>query len=160
MLTGIFGFLRSSEFTLLQHSEYDPDLNNIAKPTMVHMKIKELKTDPFRKGATICLGKTDTEFCPILALSPYLTLRGSHPGSLFIMQDLTYNLARFKFTDKLQEILKEAGIDNSKYASHSYWSDATTTAAEVNIPDVGRWKSEAYQIYVKLAPETLAKVST
>jgi len=167
-----FGFLRSSEFTVPHQSEYDPDthlsitdikIDNIAKPMMVYVKIKESKTDPFRKGSTICLAKTDTELCPVLALLPYLVLRGSHPGPLFIMQDHAF-LTRTKFTDKLRGILRAAGIDDSKYASHSFRSGAATTAAEASIPDVhikmlGRWKSEAYQVYVKSAPEKLAKAS-
>ena len=60
------------------------------------------------------------------------------------MQEHAY-LTRAKFTDKLWVILKSAGIDDSKYASHSFWSGATT--------------SEAYQVYVKSAPEKLAKSS-
>ena len=97
---------------------------------MVYVHIMEPKTDPFRKRPTICLAKTDTEFCLVLPLPPYLVLRGSHPGPLFIMQDHTY-LTQAKFTDKLQVILESAGIDDSKYASHSFWSRAATTAAEV-----------------------------
>ena len=69
---------------------------------MVYVKMKESKRDPFQKGATICVAKTDTEvteLCPVLTLLPYLALCGSHPGPLFIMQDLTY-LTRAKFTVK------------------------------------------------------------
>jgi len=43
--------------------------------------------------------KTDTEVTElysVLALLPYLALSGSHPGPLFIMQDLTY-LTKAKF---------------------------------------------------------------
>ena len=69
------------------------------------------------------------------------------------MQNFTY-FTRAKFTDKLWEILKKAGNDDSKYASHSFQSGAATTAPEINIPDVhikmlGTWKNETYQIYVK-----------
>jgi len=73
-------------------------------------------------------------------------------------------LTRAKFTDKLRVILKSAGIDDSKYASHSFQSGAATAAAEVSFPDVhikmlGRWESEAYQVYVKPEPEKLANAS-
>ena len=152
-----------------RQSEYDPavhlsvtdvTVDNTEMPTMVYVQIKESKTDPSRKGAIICLAKTDNELCPVLALLPYLALRGARPGSLSIMQDHTF-LTRAKFTDRLREILKAAGIDDPKYASHSFRSGA---AAEASIPDVhikmlGRWASEACQVYVKSAPENLAKVS-
>jgi len=139
----------------------DIRIDNIIMPTMVYVHIKESKTDPLQKRSTICLAKADTELCTELALPPYLFLHGSHPGPLFIMQDHAY-LTRAQ--TKLRVILKSADIDDSKYASHSFRSGAATTAAEVSIPNVhikmlGRWKSEAYQIYVKFAPEKLANAS-
>ena len=94
--------------SLSQISQY---IDSIEMPTMVHVQIKESKTDPFRKGATICLVKMDNELCPVLALLPYLVLHGAHPGPLFIMQDHTF-LTRAKFTDRLREILKAASIQS------------------------------------------------
>ena len=166
------GFLRSSEFTVPSQSEYDPaahlspsdvSVDNVFEPSLVYVTIKQSKTDPYRKGATVCLAKAANELCPVLALLPYLALRGDQPGPLFILQDLTF-LTRSKFTARLREILREAGIDDSKYASHSFRSGAATTAAEVGISEVhikmlGRWESDAYQVYVKTPPQKLAELS-
>ena len=166
------GFLRSSEFTVPSQSEYDPashlspsdvSLDNPLQPSLIYVTIKQSKTDPYRKGATICLARTASNLCPVLALLPYLVLRGSQPGPLFVMQDSAF-LTRSKFTARLREILREAGIDDSKYASHSFRSGAATTAAEVGISEthikmLGRWESDAYQVYVKTPPKKLAELS-
>ena len=54
--TTLFGFLRSSELTVPSQDAYDPNIhlsvqdvavNNKSLPTMVHIRIKQSKTDPF-----------------------------------------------------------------------------------------------------------------
>ena len=99
-----FGFLRSSEFTIPTQSGYDPEIHllpkdvavdNRAKPRMLKVIIKQSKTDPFRQGVTLCLGKTDSQLCPVDALLPYMAVRGNQEGPLFIMADgrrLTHQL--------------------------------------------------------------------
>lgn len=138
------GFLRFSEFTVPLQSEYDPavhlslsdvSVDNIYEPSLIYVIIKQSKTDPYRKGATVCLARTGNELYPILALLPFLALRGDQPGPLFILQDLTF-LTQTKFTTRLREILREAGIDDSKYARHSFQSGAATAAAEAGMSDV------------------------
>ena len=66
-----FGFLRSSEFTIPSQSSYDPEVHlsikdvavdNRAKPWMLKVSIKQSKTDPFRQGVTLCLGKQTRSF--------------------------------------------------------------------------------------------------
>ena len=78
-----FGFLRSSEFTIPTQSGYDPEVHlspkdvavdNRAKPRMLKVIIKQSKTDPFRQGVTLCLGKTDSQLCPVDALLPYMAV--------------------------------------------------------------------------------------
>ena len=68
--TCFFGFLRSGEATVPTLSGYDPEvhlsLSDVAldshdSPQMVLIRIKASKTDPFRLGVTVCLGKTNQE---------------------------------------------------------------------------------------------------
>ena len=47
--------------------------------------IKRSKTDPFRQGVTLFLGRTESPLCPMDALLPYLAVRGNQEGPLFIM---------------------------------------------------------------------------
>jgi hypothetical protein len=60
--------------------------------------------------------------------------------------------------------LAKAGLKPEKYAGHSFRIGAATTAAAcgvqvVTIKTLGRWKSEAYQLYIRLPQSQLASVS-
>ena len=86
-----FGFLHSSEFTLPSQQQYDLSthlsITDIAidsklSPQLVQIRIKQSKTDPFRQGVNICLGKTGQRVCPVTAILPYLAERGSSVCSL------------------------------------------------------------------------------
>lgn len=65
---------------------------------------------------------------------------------------------------EVKKALAQAGIDNAHYSGHSFRSGAATRAAEQGISDatikaLGRWKSEAYQVYIKTPKDKLAQYS-
>ena len=67
------------EFDPGQHLSYaDIAVDNRSDPKVVSIRIKQSKTDPFRQGVTIFLGRTDGMLCPVAALMSYLAVRG--PG--------------------------------------------------------------------------------
>lgn len=76
-----FGFLRAGEVVPPSVKEYDPsnhlnfaDLSadHKSKPTVIQVRIKASKTDPFRRGTTVVLGETKRDLCPVAALVGYL----------------------------------------------------------------------------------------
>ena len=167
-----FGFLRSSEFTTPSQSDYDPEIHlsiqdlavdNKANPQLLKVIIKQSKTDPFRQGVSLFLGRTDSTICPVRAVLPYLVARGNHPGPLFIMRD-GKNLTRQLFSTSLDAILQELHLEKGHYNTHSFRIGAATSAREAGINDshimmLGRWRSSAYQSYIRTPPETLARLS-
>ena len=93
--TCFFGFLRSGEATLPAASAYDPgahlsisdvSVNSPTSPTKICVRIKASKTDPFRQGVTICLGKTGQEMCPVMALLSYHCTEGSVTSPAFSLR--------------------------------------------------------------------------
>ena len=52
-------------------------------PSYLVVKLKASKTDPFRQGVQIYLGRTDGELCPIGAILNYMVKRGAGDGSFF-----------------------------------------------------------------------------
>lgn len=167
-----FGFLRCGEFTVPSQNEYDPtahlSLEDIAvdsksAPTVIQVNIKQSKTDPFRQGVQLYLGKTSTDICPVSAILPYLAIRGARIGPLFVLEDGSY-LTRQRFATMVSSTLKHAGVNDKLYTTHSFRIGAATTAKEAGVSDVhikmlGRWKSNAYQLYVRTPREHLAKLS-
>lgn len=169
---GFFGFLRAGEMTVPSDSGYEADVHlnrsDIAvddprKPTVLRVTIKQSKTDPFRRGIDIFLGKTATDLCPVTAMLNYLLVRGTGEGPLFKFRD-GRSLTRQRLVDAIREALQEAGLDHSKYCGHSFRIGAATTAAARGMEDaviktLGRWRSLAYLDYVKIPRDQLAGYS-
>ena len=91
---GFFGFLRAGEFTVPSSTAYDPEthlnlsdvaLDSHTNPSMARLLIKQSKTDPFRQGVEIFLGRSGAEVCPVQALIQYIGVRPPTPGPLFIL---------------------------------------------------------------------------
>ncbi|XP_068738045.1 uncharacterized protein [Montipora capricornis] len=165
-----FGFLRAGEFTV--NSAFDPhthmtvsDLqaDSLVNPSCFKVRIKCSKTDPFRAGCDIYLGRGSGSVCPITALGTYLSLRGSAPGPLFLFSD-GRPLTRQQLSSFLQSTLHGAGYSGA-YSGHSFRIGAATTAAARGVPDhliktLGRWSSEAYQIYIRTPVSSIVRVSS
>ena len=75
-----FGFLRSGEITTPTLTSYDPSallsyndisVDNPVNPTIVKVRLKCSKTDPFRHGVEVHVGKTGQALCPVVALLNY-----------------------------------------------------------------------------------------
>ena len=92
----LYGFLRSGEVTVLSDSAFDPathimfeDINvdDTTNPTLLKLRLKASKTDPFRKGIDVVVGRTNNKLCPVAAVLAYLALRGNGLGFLLKFQD-------------------------------------------------------------------------
>ena len=133
-------------------------------PTTVQVNIKASKTDPFRKGVAIHIGRTNNDLCPVSALAAYITIRGSNEGPFFLLQNQA-PLTRERFVKITRDKLTAAGVDASHYSRHSFRIGAATTASAYGVEDsliqtLGRWKSVAYLLYVRVPREKLASLFT
>ncbi|XP_064384103.1 uncharacterized protein LOC135333113 [Halichondria panicea] len=160
--TCFFGFMRSGEMTIPSESAFDPSshlcfndvsVDNIADPQVVKVCLKASKTDPFRQGVEIVLGRTNNPLCPVTALLSYLALRGNRQGFLFLFAD-GRPLTKSRFVSQVRDALSRLGVDSSRYAGHSFRIGAATAAgahglSEPVIQMLGRWKSSAYQLYIR-----------
>ena len=166
---GFFGFLRAGEFTV--NTTFDPSIHLTVQdlqvdaeenPSSLRVHIKSSKTDPFRQGCFIYLGRGQASLCPIAAIMSYLHLRGSSQGPLFI-DSTGQPLTRVRLSSFLQSTIAAAGIPG-QFSGHSFRIGAATTAAQHGIPDhliktMGRWTSDAYQLYVRTPVDLILSVS-
>jgi len=167
---GFFGFLRAGEFTV--NSAFHPSTHmtvsdlqadSLVNPTCFKVRIKCSKTDPFRAGCDIYLGRGVDSVCPIVALGNYLTQHGSTPGPLFMFSD-GHPLTQQQLSSLVQSILHAAGYSGS-YSGHSFRIGAATTTAARGVPDhliktLGHWSSDAYQIYIRTPVSSIVRVSS
>ena len=112
-----FGFLRSAEFTVPNLASFSPSIHlglddvavdSMLSPSCLQLRIKASKTDPFRKGIFLHIGRGEFPLCAIRSLLAYLTLRGNAPGPLFLFRD-RWPLTCALLTSWLRDILSSAG---------------------------------------------------
>ena len=85
MILAFFGFLRLGKMTC--NSSYSSAFHlspgDIAfyttyyKPEYMSIRVKISKTNPFRSGHTIIIGRTNENACPVMATKNYLSSRGT-----------------------------------------------------------------------------------
>lgn len=167
-----FAFLRIGEAVSPGEGQFDPNthlgVDDIAvddsnHPTALEVHLKQSKTDPFRKGVRLFVGRTGTELCPVAAMLTYLVARGTKPGPLFQFEDGRH-LTRARFVDALRRELRAAGLEEKDYSSHSFRIGAASTAAANGVEDaiiktLGHWESVAYLQYVQIPKERLVGYS-
>eukprot|EP00731_Ephydatia_muelleri_P028146 Em0019g1019a len=122
-----FGFFHSGEITVPSTNGYnagahlrmaDLAVDNATNPKMLRLCLKSSKTDPFRLGVNIFMGKTVAAICPVTAMLAYLTKRGTDNGPLFRLRDGN-PLTKPAFVSSVRDALSQAGLDPTKYAGHS-----------------------------------------
>ena len=171
MTLAFFGFLLLGELTC--NSTFDPkhllmnsDITFMPRssPKYMLVQLKVSKTDPFRQGQAIVIGKTNSPLCPISAMVAYLNSRPSSldSGPLFIYVSGAF-LTREKLTRETQLLISNGGLDSSEFAGHSFRIGAATTAASANLPlwlikVLGRWSPDCFERYIKTPPSVLAQV--
>ena len=157
-----FRCTRVGEITAPQRGNFDPGahltfqdivVDNADKPQKISVSIKASKTDPFRVGVDIHVGWTGKKLCPVAAIVAYLVARKDGPGPLFRFED-GRPLTRPRLVLEVRRALDEAGASRAGISGHSFRNGAATMAAEQGvedstIKDLGRWRSNAYQRYIR-----------
>jgi len=129
----------------------------------VRLHIKQSKTDPLRKGTYIYLAKTNQQVCLVQAIARYLNIRGRKKGALFITSDGSM-LTRDMFASALTKILYKLDLNARLYNTHSFRIGTATSGNQADMPDLhiktlGRWRSDAYQRYIRISPASLASMT-
>ena len=167
-----FGFFRMGELTIPSAAAFNPAIHltpaDVAidkreNPSLIQVQLKASKTDQLRRGVSIFIGKTGDNICPVAAISAYLAVRGADGGPFFRFPT-GEPLTKENFTKHVRAALTSCGFNPALYAGHSFRIGAATTAAERGIEDstikaLGRWKSDAFQAYIKIPREKLAAMS-
>ena len=96
------------------------------------------------------------------AILNYLAVHPAGEGPLLIFQDET-PLSRERFVKEVKLALQVAHINHRGYSGHSFRIGAATSAAAAGVSTyiikmLGRWNSEAYQLYIRTPRESLAAV--
>ena len=149
-----FAFLRAGEFTIQAGERFDPsthltpqdiEVDDLANPSMLKIRIKMSKTDQWREGVDLFVGKTENELCPVATILAFQVMRGQDDTPLFKTKEGA-PLSRQMLVKLVKDTVSKAGIDCSRYNGHSFRIGAATTALAKGIPEstiqtLGRWKA-------------------
>ena len=122
--------------------------------TSASIVIRGFKHDTSGRPFSVILENAeDVEFCPVIYLQQYASLRGTTPGALFCFADGA-PVKTIHFTQQLRQALIFCGLDSRRYKSHSFRIGAASWAAEKGLSDaqirhLGRWKSDAFKLYIR-----------
>ena len=162
-----FACLRASELCAdLQHSivplrsQVSFNLHS-SIPTMTFRVISS-KTNPH--GFTVHVGCSQKSICAVCITYYYLHAYPLPPAAPLYQfnsgQFLTYSL----YNSLIKQLLSKAGFDPAPYSSHSLRAGSATQAARSGLPRedikrLGRWKSQAYEAYLRPPPEAFANLA-
>jgi len=112
----------------------DVSINDPEHPTLMKLRLKASKTDPFHKGVDFVMGRTYNKLCPIEATLAFLVVRGSKQGFLFTFHNGRL-LTKDGFIAWVKAALNDAGLEKKIYAGHSFRIKAATTASLCGISE-------------------------
>ena len=154
-----FGLLRCSTYTFLSRFGWDPEVHlrsggvSFGMGGRVTVQVTASKTDPIREGCQIRLVQIASVFCPVAALRSYCRASGITGGPLFQHSDGSY-LTR----GTLSGILRSCFRRELNLKTHSFRIGGASAAAAAGVPyyviqKLGRWKSAAFKMYIKLSDD-------
>ncbi len=157
-----FGCLRAGEALAPEGVKFDGkahltwedvQLEDVASPRWIRVRIKESKTNRLRVGAFVTLQRTDRDICPVRAVLEFMAIRAPGQGPFFTGQD-GVGLTRRDFVVEVRRALVEKGVPEAGISGHSFRIGAATAAAacgatEEEVKALGRWKSREYKGYIR-----------
>ena len=165
--TAFYGFLCLSKFTNSTSDSATLQWSDVPlSSSTLTIRLRQSKTDPFRKGHTLQISATNTSTCPIQALLRYREMipPAIRSGSLFSAGRFS-PLSCTHVTNTLHRLLQQTCHNSHLYSSHSFRIGAATTSATAGfqpwlIKALGRWNSNAYMSYIRCPPHVLQTFTT
>lgn len=165
------GFLRAGEFT---YSKRDLEDSNFASWHLTRQSIEFLpdrllltlpasKTDRYRRGITLTIAASGDAACAVKSLQNLFTQFPRHPSTPLFHSTSIGPFTREYLTAKLESDIRNLGI-KGKFSGHSFRRGAATTAEKNGLPreeiqQLGRWKSDAYKLYIQPSQERIHDTS-
>jgi len=121
-----YGFLRVSEYINLRWCDVTISDDHIS------IRLHQSKTDPFQWRLSVKIFNTKSSTCPCHAFIRYREIASDKaPAAPLFQAGRFHPLSQPK---TLCLLLKQAGLDESQYASHSFHVGAATMAAAAGFP--------------------------
>ena len=118
------------------------------------LSIPSSKTDPSRKGVSLYVSAaSQAPTCPVTRVKAlYLADPRTPESPLFVGHDGT-PLLRHELLQRLREDLARLGFHPEQFAGHNFRRGGASSAAaavfsDFELQQLGRWRSDAYKLYI------------
>ena len=154
MLLCFSGFLRYDEAANLKLGDI------VFRESFTKLFIEKSKTDQFREGYWVFIAKVDSDICPTKMVKRYIEEAKLENPEEFLFRAMTYFKSKKTYLPRkknasisystmrstLLSYLKELGLQEKPFGTHSLRRGGATSAANNNVNDRlfqkhGRWKS-------------------
>lgn len=164
IVLAFFGFLRVSEFTCSSNSFTSEvhlapqDISFNHNFSIMYVKIKASKTDPFRSGCTIRLAAIPHDaLCPVHSMRRYLAVRGLQVGPLFIFHDGAFLTRKFLVAFLHISLPGVPNINTHSFRIGGASAALSAGASDALIRIMGRWSSDCYNRYIRISDRQVTK---
>ena len=98
-------------------------------------------------------------YCPVLTLLKFISLRGCKPGKIFLKSNGKW-ITRDFIASHVKTIVSSLGLNKALYNTHSFRIGRASDLAKKGVPDqvikkIGRWESSAYTRYIRFEDFTV-----
>lgn len=162
-------FLRIGEFTYSDQDRQQLDFGRwhatrssiVLEQDKLQLSLPASKTDPFRQGVTLTIAAAGDEACPVASLRYLLERFPSLPSAPLFETALGFN--RQLVIEALRSTLLNLG-HTGNYSGHSFRRGAATSARRAGLTEqeiqlLGRWRSDAYKLYIQAHPSYILNAS-
>lgn len=161
-----FGLLRCSEYTCASSSQFDPLVDLMVRNvtiapnlSIMSLRIKASKTDPFRSGCTVRIGRVDNDLCAVRLMHQYIKIHPYPEGPLFVMHN-----SHFMTRNDVVVFIRRCFPSALDLNTHSFRIGGASAAASAGVANstiqiLGRWSSNAYQRYLHFSNTSVISLS-
>ena len=163
------GFLRAGEFTYTTQDVLDSSFDqwHLTRKSIrfeadhLQLSLPVSKTDPFRRGITLTIAATNDVACALASLTNLYRRFPSSPAAPLFKNGQSFT--RDYITTAMKSTLRNLGYIGN-FSGHSFRRGAATTARRAGLTEdeiqmLGRWKSDAYKLYIQTHPTYLLNAS-
>ena len=166
MATAVYGLLRCGEVSAKtkKAARYPRRGDLTGDAVRKNLKITASKGDIFSEGVNVQISANGDATCPIKLLDRMLSESKKRDAAapLFVFDDKP--LTRSVWIAETRRLLAKARFDPSLYSGHSFRKGGAQSLFDAGvsrhiIQTLGRWKSNSFQLYIKLTVEAHAEFS-
>jgi hypothetical protein len=162
MYLAFFGCLSAGEICLPDKTVFDGDQHLTCGDIVFNVKekfliltLKRSKTDVKNVGVSIHVGCSGVDICAFCVLLLFSKKRDDFlPSRPLFVESFGNILKNHYFQATTRLLLAAGGYDSALFSGHSFRAGSATSAADVGFSDweikmLGRWRSDAYNIYLR-----------